>query len=164
MPRFIAVLLLTFSLSLPVSAADVQAIGRSKDWRIYETTQSGEKMCFAATFASDKAPKSVEHGEVAFYVTGWRDRRAGQPSLKVGYDLRMDLPAKLIIGRQSWKLYTADNEAFAYDEDERAIVDALRKGSRVRFEGVSSRDTVVAYEFSLSGSATAIDRALSRCR
>ena len=55
-------------------------------------------------------------------------------------------------------------EAFAQDRDDSQIVDALRRGSELHVEAVSSRNTQVSYHFSLSGSAAAIDKASSLCR
>ena len=93
-----------------------------------------------------------------------RDHRRNQPSLKVGFDLREDMAAKASIGRSSWTLFSVGQEAFADDSDDRRIVDALKKGSELRVEAVSARNTQVAYHFSLKGSADAIDKAAAICR
>ena len=130
------------------------AIGRFRDWTVYEQTVDGARVCFAATEATDKAPRSASHGDVYFYVTSWANGRArNQPSLKVGYELRPDLPSKARIGRSVWNMFNAGSEAFAEDEDDPNIVRALRRGSELRVESVSVRNTAVAYHFSLSGSA-----------
>lgn len=141
------------------------AIGRYNDWTVYEDTVGGTRICFAATEATDKAPKSATHGDVWFYVTNWANGAArGQPSLKVGYELRPDLPAKARIGRSVWPMFNNQNEAFAEDEDDPRIVRALKRGSELRVEAVSARNTAVAYHFSLRGSSSAIDRAAAACR
>lgn len=141
------------------------AIGRYNDWTVYEDTTGGTRICFAATEATDKAPKSASHGDVWFYVTNWANGAArGQPSLKVGYELRPDLPAKARVGRSVWPMFNNQNEAFAEDEDDPRIVRALKRGSELRVEAVSARNTAVAYHFSLRGSSNAIDRAAAACR
>ncbi len=147
------------------ATAAPSAIGRFNDWTVYEDTVGGTRICFAATEATDKAPKSASHGDVWFYVTNWADGAArGQPSLKVGYELRADLPAKARIGRSVWPMFNNQNEAFAEDEDDPRIVRALKRGSELRVEAVSARNTAVAYHFSLKGSSKAIDRAAAACR
>ncbi|MEM6626710.1 MAG: hypothetical protein AAF719_08410 [Pseudomonadota bacterium] len=149
----------------PAAAAKVNAVGQFKDWRVYTERVNGDLVCFASTSATDKAPKKVSHGDVSFYVASWRSGAgANQPSLKVGYDLRPDLPPEMVVGRQRWRMYSADNEGFLEDKDERAVVNALKKGSQLRVEAVSSRGTRTAYYFSLRGSSAAIDRARSACR
>ncbi|KJS38858.1 MAG: hypothetical protein VR74_04125 [Hyphomonas sp. BRH_c22] len=153
------------AITIPCAAAEPTAIGRFNDWSVFTDTAGGETVCYAATTATDKAPRSADHGEVWYYVTNWKSGRArNQPSLKVGFDLREDITAKASIGRSSWTLFSVGQEAFADDSDDRRIVDALKKGSELRIEAVSARNTQVAYHFSLKGSSAAIDKAAAICR
>ena len=108
---------------------------------------------------------AASHGDVWFYVSSWGSGVAtNQPSLRVGYDLRDDIPGKAIIGRKSWPLYGVGEEAYATDEDDPALVAAIKAGRELRIEATSSRNTRVAYHFSLSGSTAAIELAQSECR
>lgn len=158
-------LLAAVALAAPLAMADPVAVGRYKDWAVFTDTAGGETLCYAATPATDKAPKAADHGEVWFYVTSWKSGRAhNQPSLKVGFDLREDMAPKLRVGRSSWTLFGVGREAFADDLDDPRIVNAVKKGSELRIEAVSARNTQVAYHFSLSGSAAAIDKAAEACR
>ena len=141
------------------------AVARYRDWTVFQEDVNGTRVCFAATEASDKAPRAARHGEVWFYVTNWANGSAkGQPSLKVGYELRSDLPGQLRVGGRTWRMFSHTNEAFAEDADDAAIVSALRRGRELRVEATSERNTKVAYHFSLSGSADAIDKAAEVCR
>ena len=152
------------AFALPAIAAP-ELIYTRKDWSVWQENVGGETICYAATEATDKAPKSADHGDVWFYVTNWESGAArSQPSLKVGYKLREDLPSKARIGRSSWTMFGVEREAFAHDEDDPKLVRALRRGTELRVEAVSSRNTQVTYHFSLSGSADAIDRAARQCR
>ena len=156
---------LAFILAAPLASATPTAIGRYKDWSVFTETTGGETVCFAATSATDKAPGNVNHGEVWFYVTSWKSGRSrNQPSLRVGYDLREDFAPKAKIGRSNWSMFSVGREAFADDDDDAGIVRALKRGRELRVEAVSSRNTQVAYHFSLSGSSAAIDKAASICR
>jgi len=162
LPALIAAAML---LVAPLASAEPVAIGRYKDWSVFTDTSGGETICYAATPATDKAPKNADHGEVWFYVTSWKSGRArNQPSLKVGFNLREDMAPKVQIGRSSWSLFAVAREAFADDSDDPRIVSALKKGSEIRVQAVSARNTQVAYHFSLSGSAAAIDKATATCR
>lgn len=163
--KMLAGLALAGAFAAPMASASPTAIGQYKDWSVFTDTANGETICYAATPATDKAPRAADHGDVWFYVTNWKSGRArNQPSLKVGYELREDLSPKASIGRSSWAMFGVGREAFADDSDDARIVSALRKGSELRVEAVSARNTQVAYHFSLSGSAAAIDKAASMCR
>ena len=149
----------------PVAVAAPKAVGKFKDWTVFTETVDGEALCYAATQATDKAPKTATHGDVWFYVSNWRSGRArNQPSLKVGYELRGDLPGKAKIGRSNWSLFGIGQEAFAQDQDDAKIVRKLKSGQELRVEATSARNTRVTYHFSLAGSSAAIDRASSACR
>lgn len=145
--------------------ASPSVVNQYKDWVVFTEDSGGEKLCYAATKATDMAPKSADHCDVWFYVSNWQSGKArNQPSLKVGYDLRGDLPGKAKIGRSNWSLFGVGREAFAQDGDDPALVRQLKRGRELRVEATSNRNTRVTYHFSLSGSSSAIDRAASVCR
>ena len=165
MARAIAVLVTLAFAAAPSASAQAKAIGRYKDWRVFTENVGKDLVCFAAVEPSDKAPKSVDHGDVNFYVATWKSGSASnQPSLKVGYSLRKDLAPEAIIGRERFKMYVSGPEAFVTDDRERALIDALQKGSELRIEAASVKDKRTAYHFSLKGSREAIDKARSLCR
>lgn len=163
--RFLLLGLAVAGLAAEALAAAPTAVARFKDWTVFTVEAEGETICFAATEATDKAPRAVSHGDVWFYVTSWKSGRGrNQPSLKVGYELRDDMPTRARVGRSTWTLFNAGQEAFADDSDDAALVRGLERGSELRIEAVSGRNTAVAYHFSLAGSASAIERAEAVCR
>jgi invasion protein IalB len=165
MARAVSFLLILAFAAAPSAAAQAKAIGRYKDWRVFTENIGKDLVCFAAVEPLDQAPKNVEHGEVNFYVATWKSGSASnQPSLKVGYTLRKDLAPEAIIGRERFKMYVSGPEAFVADDRERALIDALQKGSELRIEAASVKDKRTAYHFSLKGSREAIDKARSLCR
>lgn len=163
--RTLACIGMIATIGVPTALAKPEAIGRYKNWVVFVDNSGGEKLCYAATEAKDKAPVAAEHGDVWFYVTNWKSGRArNQPSIKVGYDLREDQSPRASIGRSAWSMFSAKNEAFADDSDDAAMVRALKKGSELRVAAVSARNTKVTYHFSLSGSSAAIKKASALCR
>lgn len=168
--RYMKRLLISLSLALgfasvAIAEASPSVVRKYTDWVVFTEDVGGETLCYAATQATDKAPKSADHGDVWFYVSNWRSGKArNQPSLKVGYELRGDLPGKARVGRSNYSLFGVGQEAFTQDNDDRALVGQLKRGSELRVEATSARNTRVTYHFSLSGSSAAIDRASSICR
>ncbi len=147
------------------ACAEVRAVGRYKDWRVFTESQGKDLVCFAAVEASDKAPKNIDHGDVNFYVSTWKSgRSAEQPSLKVGYTLRGDIAPEAIIDRQRFRMYAVGVEAFVADALERSLLNALKKGSELRIEAASTDDARTAYYFSLKGSREAIEKARALCK
>ena len=153
-------------LALSTSAsAQVNAIGRYKEWRVYTEGAGKGLICFAATSADDAAPRTIDHGDVNFYVATWKSGAASnQPSLKVGYDLRTDLAPQAIVGRARFRMYASGAEAFFPDDQEKLLLAAVKKGSDLRIEAVSTKSTRTAYHFSLKGASEAMDKARVLCR
>ena len=159
-------MLATFAIT-PIFAAQAapNVVRQYSDWVVFTEDVGGERLCYAAAQATAEAPTSADHGDVWFYVSNWRSGKArNQPSLKVGYELRGDLPGKARIGRADWTLFGIGREAFAQDSDDAGLVRQLKRGSELRVEATSVRNTRVTYHFSLAGSSNAIDRAASVCR
>jgi invasion protein IalB len=161
----LAMTLAATGLAMPGSAlAQVEAVSRYKDWRVFTQSTGNDKICFAATDALDKAPKDHDHGEVTFYVATWRSGAArDQPSLKVSYELRKDLAPLAVINRERFPMYAAGPEAFVADDREKSLLAAIKKGTELRVEG-AARSVRTAYYFSLKGSTEAIDAARLLCR
>lgn len=148
-----------------IAAAEPKAVGRFKDWAVFTEEKGGDLICYAATEASSKAPASVKHGDVWYYVTSWKSGQAkNQPSFRVTYDLKADKAPKTTVGRSSWQMFVSNREGFADDADDPRIVDALKKGSSLTVTAQSARGTNVTYRFSLNGSSDAIAKAEEACR
>jgi len=147
------------------AAAQVSAVGRYKEWRVFtEKTEKG-LVCYAAVEADDMSPKSVDHGDVNFYIASWKSGgSSNQPSLKVGYNLRADLAPEAIIGRDHFRMYAAGPEAFFPDDEEKRVLAAIKKGSELRIQAAGVKLARTAYHFSLKGAAEAMDKAKALCR
>jgi len=136
-----------------------------KDWSVLTRKVDGDLLCYVRSFAEDKSPQNVNHGDVAFFVGTWKSGVAQeQPSLMTGYAMRTRTPPKAKVGNRTITMFSVANEAFIESEnDERKLVRAMRKGSRLRVEAMSDRGTATAYEFSLSGITAALRKANQLC-
>ncbi|MGF1464413.1 MAG: invasion associated locus B family protein [Maricaulaceae bacterium] len=154
-----------FSQAARAQSPDAAVLGQFQDWSVLERVVDGEPVCFALTEASDKAPKSVRHGDVYFLVSTWRSGVASeQPSLFVGYPLRPDATPTVRIGSDRFDMFPDQSEAFIEARrDEQNLIRAMRAGSTMRVEAVSARGTRTAYQFSLSGVSAALNRMAQTC-
>ncbi len=153
-------------ISAVASAQQPEAKATYKDWSVFVREANGEKICFVATEATDKSPKSVNHGDVFFLVATWASGAATeQPSLMTGYNMNAKPEPTVRIGSDRWEMYVSNNEAFieASDEENR-LVRAMRQGADMRIGAVSQRGTATSYVISLRGVSAALDRARTECR
>ena len=150
---------------LAAAAQQPEAKATYRDWSVFVREVDGDKICFAATEAADKSPKSVNHGDVFFLIATWESGAAQeQPSLMTGYALNAKPEPTLRIGSDKWDMYISENEAFieAASEEER-LIRAMRKGADMRVSAVSQRGTATSYVISLRGVSAALDRAKQEC-
>ena len=51
---------------LLAASANPTVVRQYSDWVVFTENVGGERLCYAATQATDKAPKSADHGDVWF--------------------------------------------------------------------------------------------------
>jgi len=151
---------------LAASAQQPEAKATYRDWNVFVRETDGDKICFAATEATDKSPKSVNHGDVFFLIATWKSGSAKeQPSLMTGYTLNAKPEPVLRIGSDKWDMYSSENEAFIESaSEEQRLIRAMRRGADMRISAVSQRGTATSYIISLRGVSAALDRAQEECR
>ncbi len=156
-----------FALAAPAAALaqTPKAVATYKDWSVFVRDTGGEKICFAASEASDKSPKSVNHGDVFFLVATWESGAAAeQPSLMTGYEIDLKPEPVVRIGSDKWDLYSSENEAFIESKDEeQRLLRAMRRGADMRVSAVSKRGTATSYVVSLRGVTAALERVKREC-
>ncbi len=160
------VMAVAFLMAAQARAAAPKLHQTVKDWAVFTTKSGGDTLCYVRSFAQDKAPKNVDHGDVIFFVSSWKSGSAKhQPSLMTGYTLKATPPPKARVGSTRITMYADGKEAFIEEAaDERKLVSAMRKGSLLRVEARSARGTATTYEFSLSGITAALQKADALCK
>jgi invasion protein IalB len=148
------------------AAAEPQALASYKDWSVFAHEAASERICFAAAEASDKSPKTVNHGDIFFLVATWKSGAASnQPSFRVGYNLQTAPAPTIRIGSDKWDMYVSDNEAFIESAAaEKSLIAAMRKGADMKISATSNRGTATSYVVSLAGVSAALDRAQQACK
>lgn len=150
----------------PALAQAPQAVGTFRDWSVFVREVEGDTVCFAATAAKEKSPKSVNHGDIFFLVATWKSgQAANQPSVMLGYNLKDASAPTVKVGGQSFSMYASENEAFIESAStEKALIEAMKKGADMKVSATSSRGTTTGYTFSLTGISAALDRVAQSCR
>lgn len=148
------------------NAASAKLEGVFTDWSVYSKVEGRERVCYALAKPSSKTPSTVNHGDVYFMVANWKSGAAKeQPSLLTGYALKPGIPPSARVGNAKTPMYAAQNEAFVESgSDEKKLVRAMRKGSAMRVDAMSTRGTQTSYEFSLRGITAALNKAKTVCK
>lgn len=139
--------------------------GTHGDWSVYTRGSGSERICYVLSEAQAKSPNSVNHGDIYFMVSNWKNGAATeQPSFLAGYELKPTRAPKAQVGSTALTMFAADNEAFISESaDERKLVSKMRAGSTMTISAVSKRGTQTRYTFSLKGVTAALKQSKSAC-
>ncbi len=139
--------------------------GAFKDWSVYKRTMGKDVICYALSKPFDKAPKNVRHGDVYFLIASWKSGAAlEQPSFLAGYPLRVSVNPEIQVGSDKFSMFVAAHEAFIDSgTDEKKLITAMKRGSVMRLEATSVRGTNTAYQFSLKGVQSALEKVKAVC-
>ena len=86
-------------------------------------------------------------------------------SIKAGYTYKETSEVDLIIGSQTFKLFTDAGHAFAYDnKTDKDIAGAMVRGAKMVILGTSTRGTKTTDTYSLKGFSAALKTINKACK
>ncbi len=164
--RFCSTFALAALTAAPALAQSAPKLaGTHGDWTVYTRGSGGDRICYVLSEAQTKSPTSVDHGDIYFMVSNWKNGAATeQPSFLAGYTLKSARAPKAQVGGTALSMFAADNEAFISESaNERKLVSQMRAGSTMTVSAVSQRGTQTRYTFSLKGITAALRQAKTAC-
>ena len=160
----IAVWVIQIALTAPASAQNPKPIGSYGDWQALTYEEAGKPVCYVFTEPAKKEGQYTTRGQVYALVTHRpADKKLNVFTIIFGYTLKEDSDATLEIGDQKFTLFTQEGMAWATDEDDPKIVEALKKGTGMVVHGTSARGTETVDTYSLLGFSKAYDAIGSAC-
>lgn len=153
-------------VSAPVSAQDTKALGSFGDWEAYRETDGGKPVCYVGSEPTKATGKYKVRGKTYVLITHRpAEKSIGVVSFKAGYTYQKTSETDVIIGDKSFKLFTDEGHAFAYDQKtDKALVASMIKGARMVVKGTSSRGTLTTDTYSLKGFTAAYKAIGKACK
>jgi invasion protein IalB len=146
-------------------ASDPQEIGKYGDWGVYVFQENGNKVCYIAARAQKTEGNYTRRGKEYALIT----HRPSEGTKNVfsyisGYSYKEESKVTVTIGKDTFKLFTQGETAWAPDEAlDTRLAEALRKGNKMIIKGTSSRGTLTTDTYSLKGSGAAHDASKREC-
>jgi invasion protein IalB len=160
----IALCALQLVLAAPVSAETPKPIGSYGDWQALTYQENGKPVCYVFTEPAKKEGQYTSRGQVYALVTHRpADKKLNVFTIISGYTYKEDSDAILEIGDQKFTLFTQEGMAWANDEDDPKIAEALKKGTGMVVHGTSARGTETIDTYSLKGFSKAYDAIGDAC-
>ncbi|WP_274423157.1 invasion associated locus B family protein [Chelativorans sp. YIM 93263] len=155
------------SLLLPLCAiiaagpafAQATAVGQHRDWGTYSYSSDNGKVCYAMSVPKEKAPSSLNHGDIFFFVSQKPGQNiAYEPQFIASYDLQNGSKVTATVGNNSFTLFTQGKSAWLENAaEEPQMVDAMKSGAEMSIKAVSGRGNDTSYTFSLLGLTAALE-------
>jgi hypothetical protein len=141
-------------LAVPARADIAKSLGTSGAWRSYMYASGTGKVCYATSQPKTSRFAPDHRGDVRLTVSDRTDDRSvGVISVTEGYPFKKDASAELDVDGVKFDLYTSDDSAWAHDD--KAVVQAMLKGTTTTVYGVPAKGWQSVDTYSLDGFAKA---------
>ncbi|MBE7636427.1 hypothetical protein GUA87_06185 [Sneathiella sp. P13V-1] len=161
---------LTSGLLLTAATADAakgdpRALGVFKDWSAYTWVENGQKICYMLSRPTKSLPKNVRRGDIYMMITYRpKARLKEEVSHVTGYPYKNKSVVDVTIDKQKFKMATDGDAAWLPGTDMDAkMVNAMRRGSKMSVDGISSRGTKTTDTYSLQGFTAAHKQIRKSC-
>jgi invasion protein IalB len=156
-------------LTAGAAAQSATTLGNFKDWNAFVSNATDGKLCFIASQPTDsKYSKPVTGRDPAFFqITRIPTKNIqNEASSIVGYKFLATAEVTADVDGTKFKMFldaSHPDTAWAEPEQEAGLIEAMKKGTKLTLTGTSSRNTLVADSYSLSGISAALNAMLKEC-
>ena len=163
---YFTVALLACGLLKTAQAQDTGFIDTFSDWSAFAVTEEGARVCYLGSEPQKSEGNYKKRGTVLFLVTHRpKDKSLNVVNFQAGYDFKEGSEVTVLIGGQSYALFTHAGDAWAKDtKTDSAIVQSMIRGSQMILKGTSARGTPTTDTFSLKGFTAAYKAAGKACK
>lgn len=147
------------------AAQQVDTLGRSQDWTAYTMTENGQKVCYVASQPKKDEGNYDQRGEIYTLITHRpQNNEFYVVTVYAGYPYKEGSSVSLSVdNKKTFPLFTHGESAWALDEHDRKIVDAMKAGTEMVIKGTSSRGTATTDTYSLLGVTAALNTIDKAC-
>ena len=159
------IIIFSFIFSSANAEEDLKSLGKYKDWQSFVLLKEGVKTCFAQSIPVVKAPKKLKRDPSRLFVSFRPDENIkNEISVTNGYEFKLKAPVAAKSGKKSFDLFSKGRFAWVVDnEDEKKLISAMKKASRLMIIGNSEKGTQTTDHYSMMGFTKAYNSAKKSC-
>lgn len=157
--------LIALVFAAPAMAQSATKIGQHNAWGTYSYQAKNGKVCYVLTVPTDKEPKSLDHGDIFFFVSQKPGQNVSyEPQFIAGYDLQNKSKVIVTVGSRTFSMFTRGKSAWMENAaEEPQLIAAMKGGSDMTVAAKSGRGNDTKYTFSLKGVTAALD-SIASCK
>jgi invasion protein IalB len=142
----------------PPAAAQQRTLGTFGDWTAVVDGAGLKKICYIGSAPKKSEGNYNKRDDTHVMVTHRpADKVKGELSVTAGYAYRNGKDAEAQIDGKTFKLFTREGNAWAYDPaSDRSLVGAMKAGRQMVVRGTSTRGTLTTDTYSLAGFSAAL--------
>jgi hypothetical protein len=169
MPSARAALCLAMLLAAPAVAAGPTELATYKAWTAFTASSADGKVCYALSKPTATLPRKAARDPIYVIISVWPGRNVrDELQIVPGYLYREGEPVFAQVGNLRVEFFSRNEgkggSAWVKNvDDEGSLVRAMRAGYTLTVTGVSKRGTKTTDTYSLSGIASALERAHREC-
>ena len=150
----LACVVVGLGVTMPAAAQPVQMMAE-KDWVAYRLEKDGKRTCFISSVPTKSVGEydPANRGETRAYVShGPVPEERNVVQFLAGYKHKKQTDVKVTIDKSTFTLFTLEGRSYAEsEEDDIAMIRAMKRGSIMKVVGISSRGTKTTDTYSLAG-------------
>ncbi len=167
-PSARAFLIMAMALFLPsmATAQTPYSLGSYTDWNVWEVSENGQKICFIVSEPKKQDGNYTRRGKPAVLVARRQvPSLTDEVSVQPGYDYLQGSSVTVSVDSQVFSLFTrgGPHAWTKNDEEDQALIAAMRRGQTMVIQGESSRRTTSTDTYSLLGFTKAYDAMITAC-
>ncbi len=154
------------ALTAGAQAQETNLLSSQGVWEAYQETEGGKKVCYIGSLPKKATGKYKKRGDTYVLITHRpAEKSANVVSVKAGYTYQENSEVEVLIGTETFKLFTDAGHAFAYDQKtDGLLVKAMIRGAKMVIKGISSRGTKTTVSYSLRGFTAAYKAINKACK
>ncbi len=162
---FISLLAFIFCINSSL-AAEQKLLGEYGDWVAYYYRDSAGPVCYMASAPKKDEGKYSKRGDIYVVVTHRPNEKSYDVvNVNAGYTYKGNSETQLKIGAKTFNLFTSGDKAWAMtSQDDKEIVNSMKRGSRMIINGTSSKGTKTKDTYSLNGFTSAYKAISNKCK
>ena len=167
MKKYMFFSLLAFLIGIfNASAAEQKLIGEYGDWLAYYYRDNAGPVCYMASTPKKDEGKYTKRGDIYIVVTHRPNEKSFDVvNVNAGYEYKPNSETEIKVGTQTFKLFVSGDKAWTMSsKDDKEIVAAMKRGSRMIVNGTSAKGTKTKDTYSLNGFTSAYKAISNKCK